>query len=91
MYPEAPVKPKRTLSPSDKKSAEIKHYETPIKRTPVVPAEKSYSEAASSHKKVFNIVIFTDSVPKGMQMQKFNRLIKNRQAKMFNFPGASSH
>ena len=24
-------------------------------------------------------------------MQKFNRLIKNRQAKMFNFPSASSH
>ena len=24
-------------------------------------------------------------------MHKFNRLIKNRQAKMFNFPGASSH
>ena len=24
-------------------------------------------------------------------MQKFNRLIKNRQAKMFNFPSAASH
>ena len=24
-------------------------------------------------------------------MHKFNRLIKNRKAKMFNFPGASSH
>ena len=24
-------------------------------------------------------------------MQKFNRLIKNRQAKMFKYPGASSH
>ena len=26
-----------------------------------------------------------------MQMQKFNRLIKNRREKMFNFPGASPH
>ena len=26
-----------------------------------------------------------------MQMHKFNRLIKNHKAKMFNFPGASSH
>ena len=26
-----------------------------------------------------------------MQMHKFNGLIKNRKAKMFNFPGASSH
>ena len=26
-----------------------------------------------------------------MQMHKFNRLIKNCTAKMFNFPGASSH
>ena len=26
-----------------------------------------------------------------MQMHKFNRLVKNRKANMFNFPGASSH
>ena len=36
-------------------------------------------------------MIFTGSKPKGIQMQKFNRLIKNRQAKMFNFPDASPH
>ena len=28
---------------------------------------------------------------KGIQMHKFNRLIKNRKTKMFYFPGTSSH
>ena len=30
-------------------------------------------------------------MPKGIKMYKFNRLIRNCKAKMFNFPGASSH
>ena len=75
---EALVKLKSTSSPSDKKKAEIKNYQTPIEGIPVVPAEKSYSKAASLHKNVFNTVIFTDSIPKGMQMQKFNHLIKQK-------------
>ena len=63
----------------------------PIERIPLVPGEKSYSKATCSHKNVFNIVIFTDSIPKGIQMQKFNCLIKNPRAKVFNFPGALFH
>ena len=73
------------------KKPEIKNYQAPIEGIPVVPTEKSYSKAGSSHKNVFNTIVFTDSIPKGMHMQKFNCLIKNRQAKLFNFPGASSH
>ena len=37
-----------------------------------------------------NTLIFTDSIPKGIRMYDFNKLIKNRKAKMLNFPGASS-
>ena len=62
-----------------------------IEEIPEVPGEKSYSKATRSHKNVFNAVIFTDSISKGMQMQRFNRQIKVREAKTFNFPGASSH
>ena len=88
---EALVKSKRTeQSPSDKNKSVIKGYQTPIERIPVVPGEKSYSKATGLNKNVFNTVIFTDSIPKGMQMQKFSRLIKNRRAKIFNFPSASS-
>ena len=37
-----------------------------------------------------NTLIFTDSIPKGIRMNDFNKLIKNRKAKTLNFPGASS-
>ena len=37
-----------------------------------------------------NTLIFTDSIPKGIRMYDFNKSIKNRKAKMLNFPGASS-
>ena len=86
------VKPKvKEPSPSGNKTTEIKNYQTPFAEVPVVPGEKSYSKATSSHNSVFNITVFTDSIPKGIQLHKFNRLIKNRKAKMFNFAGASSH
>ena len=52
---------------------------------------KKHSKATRSHNRVFSTIIFTDRIPKVIQMHKFNRLIKNRKAKMFNFPGASPH
>ena len=89
---EALVKPKvKEPSPPGIKTTEIKNYQTSFEEVPVVPGEKSYSIATSSQNSVFNTIPFTDSIPKGIQMHKFNRLIKNRKAKMFNFPGASSH
>ena len=89
---EALVKPKGKESPPlGNKTTEIKNYQTPIEEIPVVPGEKNYSKAIRLHNSVFNTIIFTESIPKGIQMHKFNRLIKNRQAEMFSFPGASSH
>ena len=37
-----------------------------------------------------NALIFTDSIPKGIRMNDFNKSIKSRKAKMLNFPGALS-
>ena len=89
---EALVKPKvKEPPPSGNKTTEIKNHQAPIEEVPVVPVEKSYSKATRSHNSVFNTIIFTDSIPKAIQMHKFNRLIKNSQAKMFSFPGESSH
>ena len=79
---EALVKPKvKEQPPSGNKTTEIKNYQTPVEEVPVVPSEKSYSKATRSHNNVFNTIIFTDSIPKGIQMHKFNRLIKKSSSK----------
>ena len=89
---EAQVKPKlKESSPSRNKTTETKNYQTPFEEVPVFPGEKSYSNATRPHNSVFNTIIFADSIPKDIQMHEFNRLIKNRNVKMFNFPGASFH
>ena len=89
---EAQVKPKLKESlPSRNKTTETKNYQTPFEEVRVVPGERTYSKATRSHNSVFNTIIFTESIPKGTQMHKFNRLIQNRKTKMFNFPGASPH
>ena len=68
-------------SPSDQKRAAIKNYQAPIEEIPVVPSEKSYAKQQVCIKtNVFNTVIFTDSIPKSIQMQKFNyRIVKTVQ------------
>ena len=88
---EAQVKLKlKESSPSRNKTTETKNYQTPFEEVPVVPSEKSHSKTTKSHNSLFNTTIFTDTIPKGIPMHKFNSLIKNRKAKMFNFPGALS-
>ena len=37
-----------------------------------------------------NTLVFTDILPKDIRMYGFNKLIKNRKAKMLDFPDASS-
>ena len=87
---EAQVNPRlKESSPSRNKTTETKNYQTPFEEVPVVPGEKSYSNATRPDNSVFNTIIFADSIPKDIQMHEFNRLIKNRNVKMFNFPGAS--
>ena len=66
-------------------------YQRSFPEVAVVPGEKIYSKATRLHDSVLNTIIFKASTSKGIQMHKFYRLIKNRKAIIFNFPGASSH
>ena len=76
-------------SPSNKKKAVIKNYKTPIREIPAFLGEK-VTQKQRSRKNVFITAVFTGSIPKCIQLQKFNHLIQNYQAKMFNFAHASS-
>ena len=60
-------------------------------KLPIVSAKKSYSETVHLSPNSSNTLIFTNSIAKGIRIYEFNRFIKNSKAKMFNFPGASSH
>ena len=60
-------------------------------KLPIGLAKKAYSETVYMSPNSLNALIFTDSIAKGIRMYEFNRFIKNSKAKMFNFPGASSH
>ena len=62
------------------------HY----KNLPSVPGQRNYCEAAQQRPASYNTLIFTDSIPKGIPMHEFNSLLRNRKAKMLNFPGPSS-
>ena len=54
---------------------------------PVIPSKDKYSQTVKAKPEPTNTFIFTDSVPKGILMNEFNRLIKNRKAKVLNFHG----
>ena len=55
------------------------------------PTSPVYSKTVHLSPNSSNTLIFTDCIAKGILMYEFNRFIKNSKAKMFNFPGASSH
>ena len=57
-------------------------------RLPVIPGKDKYSKTVKTKPEPENALIFTDSIPKGIRMNDFNKLIKNRKAKMLNFPSA---
>ena len=59
-------------------------------RLPVIPGKDKYSETVKAKPEPANTLIFSDNIPKGIRMNDFNKLIKNRKAKMLNFPGVSS-
>ena len=83
-----------SLTPLRKIPVEISQKyqrQTAFKRTPVVPGH-SFSEVTKPMStNSYNTLIFSDSIPKGTQMYQFNRALRNRRAKMLNFPGASSN
>ena len=59
-------------------------------RLPVIPGKDTYSETVKAKPEPANALIFTDSIPKDIRMNDFNKLIKNRKANMLNFPSALS-
>ena len=55
-----------------------------------VPGENTYSEVTRNRNKS-NVLIFSDSIPKGIKMYQLNkRLPNNNRAQLISFPGASS-
>ena len=59
---------------------------------PTVPGEKSYSEATRNNNRYkSNVIIFSDSIPKGMKIYQLNkRLNNNNRAQLVSFPGDTS-
>ena len=53
----------------------------------VVPGNRSYDETVQSLRIV---IIFSDSIPRGIRIHEFNSLVKKGYAKMKSFPGATS-
>ena len=59
-------------------------------RLPAISGKDKYSEAVKAKPEPANTLIFSDSIPEVIRLNGFNKLIKNRKAKMLNFLGASS-
>ena len=59
-------------------------------RLPVVPGIKLFSEASLPSKGQRGILIFTDSIPKGIRVRELNTFIKNGKTKILSFPGGTS-
>ena len=53
----------------------------------VAPGNRSYAKTVQSLGKV---IIFGDSIPRGIRIHEFNSLVKKGYAKMKSFPGATS-
>ena len=59
--------------------------QTDFSRPPVISGTKLFSEASQPSKGQRNILIFTDSIPKGIRIREFNSFIKNGKTKMVSF------
>ena len=66
--------------------------QTVYPRKRAVPGTNSYCESlGNSQTNSRNIKIFSDSIPKGIQIKQMNQQIKNGNARIHSFPGATSH
>ena len=66
--------------------------QTVYPRKRIVPGANSYSESlGNSQTNSRNIKIFSDSIPKGIRIKQMNQQIKNGNARIHSFPGATSH
>ena len=79
--------------PSKRPQVVVNNYhenQKTFSRLPVIPGKDKYNETVKAKAEPANTLIFTESIPKGLRIYDFNKLIKNRKTKMLNFPGASS-
>ena len=91
------MKQKEVLTPSLKPLRQISvdvsqksQRQTACNRTSVAPGHRSFSEVTKSKStNSHNSLIFSDTIPKGIRMYQFNKTLRNRRAKILNFPGAS--
>ena len=69
-----------------------KHPErqTNFSRLPIVSGAKLFREASLPLKGQKSILIFTDSIPKGICNRELNSFIRNGKTKMLSFPRATS-
>ena len=66
--------------------------QTVYPRKRIVPETNSYNETlANSQTNSHNIKIFSDSIPKGIRIKQMNKRIRNGNARIHSFPGATSH
>ena len=66
--------------------------QTVYPRKRIVPGTNSYNETlANSQTNSHNIKIFSDSIPKGIRIKQMNQQIRNGNARIHSFPGATSH
>ena len=66
--------------------------QTVYPRKRIVPGTNSYSESlGNSQTNSRNIKIFSDSIPRGIRIKQMNQQIKNDNARIHSFPGATSH
>ena len=58
-------------------------------KVPIIPDDKSYSDAIMGKKQQGNILIFSGSIPSRIKMYNFNKALKNGNAKHLSFPGTT--
>ena len=64
--------------------------QTDFLRPPLVSGTKLFSEASLPSNSHRNIVVFTDSIRKGIRIRELTIFIKNGKTKMLSFSGATS-
>ena len=61
-----------------------------LQNLPLVPGKQNYCEGAQLRPSPHNMLVFTDSIQKGIQKYELNSLLRNRKTQTLNFPGSSS-
>ena len=64
--------------------------QTTFSKVPILPGDKSYSDALTKKTEQENTLIFSASIPSRIKIYNFNKALKNGNAKHLSFPGTTS-